>query len=98
MREAHKKNQTHLSVLKEIRIRPETDPHDLGIKINHAREFIEKGHKVQFTVFFKGRQMLHQDKGYEMLGEIGKALEDIAKIENQGRMANRRLTLMIVPK
>ncbi|MFA7486189.1 MAG: translation initiation factor IF-3 [Phycisphaerae bacterium] len=98
MRESHKKHQQHLSVLKEIRVRPETDPHDLGIKVNHAREFIQKGHKVQFTVFFRGRQMLHQEKGFEMLNEISQALEDIAKVDQQGRMTNRRLTLMLVPK
>ncbi|MHC4157374.1 MAG: translation initiation factor IF-3 [Planctomycetota bacterium] len=59
IREAHKKHHYHTMTLKEIRLRPETDPHDLSIKVNHAREFLEKGHKVQFTVFFRGRQMLH---------------------------------------
>ena len=67
IREAHKKHQYHSTTLKEIRLRPKTDkhdlddPHDLSIKLKHAREFLEKGHKVQFTIFFRGRQMLHTE-------------------------------------
>ena len=62
-REAHKKHQRHTTTLKEIRLRPETDTRDLEIKLKHGREFLEKGHKVQFTMFFRGRQMLHRDHG-----------------------------------
>jgi len=97
-REAHKKNQRHSTTLKEIRLRPETDKHDLDIKLNHAREFLEKGHKVQFTMFFRGRQMLHKDHGYVMLEQIAESLQDLAKVERPGRMAGRRMTLLLVPK
>lgn len=98
LRDAHKKHHHHSATLKEIRLRPETEQHDLEIKVNHAREFIEKGHKVQFTVFFRGRQMLHQDRGYEMLGQITKSMEDVAKLERPSKMSNRRMTMMLVPK
>jgi len=98
IREAHKKNLRHTTTLKEIRLRPETDKHDLDIKVNHAREFLEKGHKVQFTVFFRGRQMLHRDHGYEILENITRTLEELAKVERPGRMAGRRMTLLLVPK
>jgi translation initiation factor IF-3 len=98
IREAHKKHQHHATTLKEIRLRPETEKHDLDIKINHAREFIEKGHKVQFTMFFRGRQMLHREQGYEIYENIVAMLEDVAKIERPARMAGRRMTLLIVPR
>ena len=98
IREAHKKNQHHTTTLKEIRLRPETDKHDLDIKLNHAREFIEKGHKVQFTMFFRGRQMLHRERGYEILENIAELLEDVAKVERPSKMSGRRMTLLIVPK
>jgi len=98
IREAHKKTQHHIGTLKEIRLRPETDKHDLAIKLNHAREFLEKGYKVQFTMLFRGRQMLHQDKGYEMLGQIVASMADVAKVEQPSRMAYRRMTLLLVPK
>lgn len=98
VREGHKKSHYHATTLKEIRLRPETDKHDLDIKLNHAREFLEKGHKVQFTMFFRGRQMLHQDRGYEMLNSIVESMENMAKVERPSRMAHKRMTLLLVPK
>jgi len=98
LRDAHKKHSHHSTSLKEIRLRPETDKHDLEIKLNHAREFLEKGHKVQFTVLFRGRQMLHRDHGYNMLELITQSLEELAKIEQSSKMSGRRMTLLLVPK
>ena len=98
VREAHKKHQYHSTAMKEIRLRPETDKHDLDIKINHAREFLQKGHKVQFTIFFRGRQMLHKDQGYAMAEVITESLQDLAKVEQPGKMSGKRMTLLIVPK
>lgn len=98
LRESRKKSQHHTATLKEIRLRPETDKHDLDIKLKHAREFLEKGHKVQFTMFFRGRQVLHQEKGYEIFNLIASLIEDVAKVEQQSRMAHRRMTLLVVPK
>ena len=97
-REAHKKHQHHAATLKEIRLRPETDKRDLEIKLKHGREFLAKGHKVQFTMFFRGRQMLHQDLGYNVLEEITGTLQDVAKIERPASMTGRRMTLLLVPK
>ena len=98
LREAHKKHHQHTLTIKEIRLRPETDSHDIEIKVNHARGFVEKGHKVQFTVFFRGRQMLHTDRGYVLLDRVAESLQDIAKVEQVGRMAGRKLKLLLVPK
>jgi translation initiation factor IF-3 len=98
VREAHKKNLRHTSTLKEIRLRPETDKHDLEIKVKHGREFLEKGHKVQFTLFFRGRQMLHRDLGYSVVEQITELMDDLAKIERTPRMAGRRLTVIFTPK
>jgi translation initiation factor IF-3 len=98
IRESHKKSQHHSAVLKEIRLRPETDKHDIGIKVNHAREFLQKGYKVQFTLFFRGRQMLHQEKGHEIFNQISESLQELSKIEQAGRIMNKRMTLLLVPK
>ena len=98
VREAHKKNLRHTSTLKEIRLRPETDKHDLEIKVKHGREFLEKGHKVQFTLFFRGRQMLHRDHGYSVVEQITESMDDLARIERTPRMTGRRLTVLFVPK
>lgn len=97
MRESRKKSH-QTATLKEIRLRPETEKHDLDIKLKHAREFLEKGHKVQFSMQFKGRQMLHQDLGYQVMEKITLELEDVSKIENPGKMTNRRMIMMVTPK
>lgn len=98
LRDADKKNVRHTATLKEIRLRPETEQHDLDIKTKHARQFLEKGHKVQFTVFFRGRQMLHRDHGYKKLESIAESLVDLAKVERAVSMTGRRMTLLVVPK
>jgi translation initiation factor IF-3 len=97
LREAHKKHHYHTMTLKEIRLRPETDKHDLEIKVKHAREFLEKGHKVQFTMFFRGRQMLHKENGYQILQDITETLQDIAKVEQSAKMTGRRMRILVVP-
>jgi translation initiation factor IF-3 len=97
-REAHKKIHHHTITLKEIRLRPETDKHDLEIKLRHGREFLEKGHKVQFTLFFRGRQLLHVDLGYAMLEKIIESLQDVSKIERPISLTGRRITLLLVPQ
>ena len=98
VRDAHKKTQHPVATLKEIRLRPETEQHDLEIKVKHAREFLEKGHRVQFSVFFRGRQMLHKEQGYDMLSHVMETLQEIAKIERPSALTGRRMTLLLVPK
>ena len=66
-REKDQKKAQHQKELKEIRLRAGTDTHDLDFKTRHAREFLEKGHKVKATVFFRGREIVHQDLGRELL-------------------------------
>ena len=97
VREARKKTH-HAGSLKEVRLRPETDAHDIEIKVKHAREFIEKGHKVQFTLIFRGRQMLHKDKGAAVLTGIVESLNDIAKVDRSNEMMGKRMTLVVSPK
>jgi translation initiation factor IF-3 len=97
IRDARKKTH-HTGSLKEVRLRPETDPHDIEVKVKHAREFIEKGHKVQFTLVFRGRQMLHQDKGTEILNKIVESLSDISKVDRNNELMGKRMTMVIAPK
>ena len=97
-RQGRKKTQLHRGTLKEIRLRPETDKHDLDIKTKRGREFLEKGHKVQFSILFRGRQMLHQEKGYEILRYIAEIMDDIAKVEQNAKMSHRRMTMLLISK
>jgi translation initiation factor IF-3 len=97
VREARKKSH-HAGGLKEIRLRPETDQHDIDIKVSHAREFIAKGHKVQFTLIFRGRQLAHQDKGRELLNKITESLADVSKVDQPDRLLGKRMALVVAPK
>jgi translation initiation factor IF-3 len=88
----------HSVTMKEIRLRPKIDDHDRDIKITHAVKFLEKGHKVQFTILFRGREMMHQDYGVEMFNEILGTLGETAKVERQPVKVGRRMTMVVCPK
>lgn len=85
------------SELKGMRLRPKIDDHDLGIKVNKARTFLEDGDKVQFTMLFRGREMAHQDLGYKSMRGIVDQLADVSKVETPPRMMGRRMTMVLAP-
>ena len=85
----------HTVVLKEIRLRPKIDQHDLQIKVNHAIKFIEKGHKVQFTMLFRGREMMFVNRGYEIMEEVLATMEECGKLERAAKMLGRRMTMVV---
>ena len=88
----------HTVTLKELRLRPEIGEHDKVIKVNNARKFLEKGHKVQFTLRFRGREMMHADHGRELMNSIELELEDVSKIERKPLMMGRRMIMVLAPK
>ena len=83
--------------LKEVRLKPKTDDHDLDIKAKQARKFLLAGDKVKFTVRFRGREMAHPDIGREMLERIAEELRDVATVEQRPLMEGRALSLMLAP-
>ena len=100
MKRKEKQNlkKQHVITLKEIRLRPKTDPHDCETKVNHAREFFKKGHHVQFTMMFKGREMMHLDLGQAMMNKIVEQLEDVAKVDRPPVVMGKRMTVLMLPK
>jgi translation initiation factor IF-3 len=88
----------HSVTLKEIRLRPTTDEHDCETKLNHARTFFEKGHRVQFTLMFRGREMLHVEQGKALMEKIILQLDDVAKIDKNPSLLGKRMTVMMAPK
>ena len=83
--------------LKEVRLKPKTDDHDLEIKAKQARKFLLAGDKVKFTVRFRGREMAHPDIGREMLEQIAEELRDVATVEQRPLMEGRALSLLLAP-
>lgn len=91
-----RKNQTNQQ-LKEVRLHPRTDTHDIDFKTRHARDFLKEGHKVKFTVVFRGREMSHQNIGRELLQGIVDSLVEDAKIDQPIRMEGRNMWMTLVP-
>jgi translation initiation factor IF-3 len=73
------------------------DPHDVGIRINQARKFLLEGHKVLIVQNFRGREMMHKERGNERMDEIIEKLADISRIETPPRFAGRRQTMVLSP-
>lgn len=88
----------HETELKEIRIKtPKIGDHDLEIKVNHAREFLERGDRVQFSLRFRGRELAHIDEGIKVFGHIKALLDDIIKVEQDCRREGRRISMLLAP-
>lgn len=96
-REKSNKKASQQVKLKEIKLKPNIDTHDLDVKIRHAREFVEKGCKVKFTCMFRGREIVFVDNGMQILGKICKALEDVAHAESPAKMFGKTLTMIVAP-
>lgn len=94
--EAKKKQQK--VELKEIKLRPKTDVHDIEFKARNARKFLEAGNKVQFSVRFRGRENAHPETGRAILDKMMVHLVDVAKLERAAKYENRVMTMMVAPK
>jgi len=88
--------KSHSASLKEVKLRPGTDQHDLNFKLNNARKFLMEGDKVKVTVMFRGREMVHTYRGREQLDEVLKQLGSIAKLESSPRMEGRFMSMILV--
>lgn len=93
----HKKAQIQQQ-LKELRFKAGTDTHDFDFKTRHAREFLEEGHKVKATVLFRGREIVHQEIGRNLLQRFIDALADVSKVDQDMRTEGRILSVTLAPE
>ena len=92
-----RKKQTRIQV-KEIKVRPKTDSHDIEVKLGHIQKFIEKKNKVKVTVVFRGREITLTERGKEVLEQIAENAEDFATIEQPPKQEGRTMTMVLGPK
>jgi translation initiation factor IF-3 len=85
-----KKNQ-HVSEVKEVRIRPRTDDHDLQVRVRAARRFLEEGHKVKVEVRFRGREATHPEVARDQIQRIAQGVADIAVVERAPSLEGRSM-------
>ncbi len=91
-----KKSQVQIKV-KEIKLKPNIDTHDLETKLKHARDFLLKGNKVRITCMFRGREMLHLDLGEKVVQEFCLALSDVGALESPPKLLGRSMSTVIAP-
>jgi len=96
VQEGKKKSKT--LQLKEVRVRPHTDEHDLEFKIRNIKKFLEKKDKVKVTVLFKGREMAYMDAGVALLGRITQDVAEQGAVEQPPTKEGWRLTMVLIPK
>nr|WP_231714660.1 translation initiation factor IF-3 [Desulfonema ishimotonii] len=94
--EAKKKQSTFQ--VKEIKVRPKTGDHDLGVKLGHIRKFLDKKDKVKVTVMFRGREITLSQAGRELLKRIAESLEDVAVVEQYPKFEGRTMMMILAPK
>ena len=92
------KSKPHQQKLKEIRVRPKTGEHDIDVKVNQARKFLEHKDKVLVNVLFRGRELQHIEEGQRIIAHILEKLADLAKVEAAPTMQGKRMTAMLAPK
>ncbi len=84
--------------LKEVRMRPRTEEHDLGFKLKNLRRFLKKKDRVKVTVLFRGREMAYMDSGVGLLNRVAEELNDVGSVEQAPTREGWRLTMVLVPK
>lgn len=96
LKDAQKKSKQ--TELKGIRVRPNTDDHDLNFKAKNALKFLRKGDKVKFTVIFRGPELRHKEIGQQQLERFIERLKDYAIVDQHPRMEGRRMTMVLEPR
>ncbi len=91
-----KKSQTTIQV-KEIRLRPKTETHDLQVKIKHVRKFLDQHDKVKITMMFRGREIAYSEIGRKMMEDIREALAEVSVVEQQPRLEGRNMIMILAP-
>ena len=95
-KDARKKQK--VQELKEIKMRPKIDDHDFDFKTKAVRTFLERGHRVKVSVFFRGREMSFLDRGEEVLNRVIAECEDVGKCESKPVMEGRYMRLLLTPQ
>jgi translation initiation factor IF-3 len=96
-REKESKKASHQVKVKEVKVKPNINEHDLQTKMRHAKDFLDKGCKVKVTCMFRGREMAHKDIGERLIHKILEELNEVAVCETPMKMFGRFLTVVLAP-
>jgi len=93
-----KKHVPRVTHIKEIKVRPKTEEHDLQFKIRHIKKFLTQGDKAKITLIFRGREITHPELGQEVMNRIAEAIEDVGVVENPSKLEGRNMVMLLAPK
>ena len=91
------KKKQHAQKMKEIKFHVNVDIHDYSYKINHAKEFLNKGYKVKLSLIFRGREAAHKAIGFEIIEKAVAALEEDGQSEGKPNLSDRTISISINP-
>ena len=91
-----KKRQSIVQI-KEIKLRPKTDEHDFETKLKHIRRFLEDGDRVKVTIFFRGREIVHKDRGVAVIDRVIEETKDLGRVDQEPRPEGRTLQMLLAP-
>lgn len=97
LKESQKRQKENNAELKEYRLSPNIDIHDFNTKLNNAKKYLEKGHKVKLSIRFRGREMQFTEKGKEVLLKFAEELKEVAEIESAPTLEGRNMMAMLSP-
>ncbi len=92
------KKKQHVTHLKEIKLSTKIEEHDVNFKMKHAEKFLNNKDKVKFTIKFRGREMQHQEIGYELLDDIKERFSEISFVEKEPQRVGNTLSMTLVGK
>lgn len=95
--QAARKKQKQVQI-KEVKFRPSTDENDFQTKLRNAIRFLEEGNKVKLTIRYRGREMAHQDRGFDLIDRITTELGELAQVEQTPRREGRQTTMVVTPR
>lgn len=92
-----KQNQQKKKKLKTIKFSIKIEEHDFNTKVGHIKKFLKKGHKVRATVFFRGREKAHKDKGYDLLNDITDEVEEVGDVDQKPTQKGQVVQMLLKP-
>jgi len=97
-REKESKKLQHQVRVKEVKVSPNIDTHDLETKVRQAKKFLEEGNKVKVSLFFRGREMAHPELGKKVMEQVAAGLEEVSMVEQVPKMMGRMLHMVLAPQ
>lgn len=97
-REKEARKKQRIISVKEVKIRPNIEDHDLLVKTKNAVKFLKDGDKVKVTLMFRGREMAYAELGKQLLTKVAETAKDVATIERQPKVEGRNMIMILAPK